>query len=250
MVSSRRFTEKETSEIIRKAAEQHARGAGNTGQEGVTETELRAAAKELGIESSAVDIALRDYDALPLSDKPGFWGGPYRREQEFIMNGTIDEDRWEEIVMLTRSTFGETGKVERRGATYEWTATGGGAYSNTVTIRQSGTSLRVKVSSEFSFIGFLAFTVGFLPLLISVVFVSKAKLPFPWGPIVGWGLAIIYFLAMRAWTASFSRRHDRNVNRFTERMQEILALDEANLMQSVVAEPLILPDGDELTMDQ
>ena len=55
-MTPRRYTEKESAEIMRKAAESQAASASSTGH-GVTEAELRSAAKELGIEPSAMDAA-------------------------------------------------------------------------------------------------------------------------------------------------------------------------------------------------
>lgn len=228
---SRRFTEKQTAEIMRRAAEIQAQGAASP--VGVSEDELRAAARELGIQGEALDAALASLEA-PEAARTGLWGGPFRREVDIVFEGQITDERWEEVLADLRRTFGETGQVDRRGNTYEWSGTGGGVDNNTVTVRQSGSAVRLSLTAEYSGLGVLAYLLSAIPMFVGVAVVAKTAPPAPWGGLALAAWAVGLLLSARTCGAWLSRRRGARLRSLAERLRAALS-DDAGLRDRLAA---------------
>ena len=222
-MSSRRYTEKESAEIIRKAAENQ---AASSGGQGVTEGELRSAAQELGIELTAINTALAEIDIAAQPKGRGFWGGPFQHETEVVFDGTLSDEKWEDVLADIRRAFGEPGTVEQRGTTMEWVGTSGGLETNTVTIRQTGKTVRIKAIADWSGVAVISYLLLILPMFLSVGLLVKLAA----GPIVStaiWfaimGAAIV---ALRHVLGSASKRTAAKVNHLVRRTQGMLAVEE------------------------
>jgi hypothetical protein len=166
-MAERRFTEKQIAEILRRAAEIQAGTA--TGQTGgtVSESELRAAAREIGLEPSSVDRALESGESS-FPPAPGFFGGPIQVEHEQAVSGVMTDDAWEDTVLDLRRTFGLEGTVTVRPEVREWSTTGGGMYSLTISVRQSGDVARVNATLNQDSACVFAYLIGMLPTIIGV----------------------------------------------------------------------------------
>lgn len=219
-MSERRFTEKEASEIVRRAVETQTHLPREGASEGIGEQELRAAARELGIDSNAFERALGDHDRDPIPTKAGLFGGPFRHETEAILDGNIDDDVWEEVVSDLRRTFGEPGKVDKRGAAYEWLATAGGLANTTVTIRNVGNSARLSISCELAGVGFLTYLLTLLPTFVGVAVLSKVNLPLEFLWALG-GMATL-FLGARQLTVRSAARQKREIAGLTGRVRTLI----------------------------
>lgn len=219
-MSERRFTEKEAGEIVRRAVEAQTRLPRDGAGEGIGEQELRAAARELGIDSNAFERALGDHDRDPLPTKAGLFGGPFRHESEAILDGNIDDEVWEEVVSDLRRTFGEPGKVDKRGAAYEWLATAGGLANTTVTVRNVGNSARLSISCELGGVGFLTYLLTVLPTFIGVAVLSKVNLPLEFLWALG-GMATL-FLGARQLTVRSAARQKREIGTLVSRVRNLI----------------------------
>lgn len=212
---------------MRKAAERQARGPVSSSGEGVSEGELKSAAKELGIEPAAIEAALREFDEVPMRERPHFFGGPYHREAEVVFDGVLTEERWEEVLLDIRKTFGEKGTTEQRGTTYEWSGTGAGTDFNTVTLRQTGGSIRMKVTSNFSGLGVIGFMMGILPgiigMAVSIALVKKQVIAPSFGVSLALGIAFFFFIAIWSWTTSFSRKRHTDLQKLTRDVQNLVS---------------------------
>lgn len=191
-MGNRRYTEREMAEIIRKAAEIQSGQANPSDSQGISEDEIRHAAMELGIAPGALDAALRGA-AESGPQQFNWWGGPTRYEAERIFDGTISDEAWEDILADLRQTFEENGTVERRGATYEWAATGGGVDYKTITLRPTGDSTRLKATSSFG--GSAAVWYAAMPIPMFVVVGLLAK--------VGWPVSAEWLVGLSAFAASW-----------------------------------------------
>ena len=207
-------------EIIRQAVEIQSGSA--SAQEGISEDELRQAAAELGIESGALSAALNSADVSEASAKSNIWGGPTRSEAERVLDGTITEDQWEEIVSELRSAFEEPGTVERRGETYEWSGTGGGLEYNTITVRQSGKTVRLKAVSSGAGLGTIGYLLGFLPIFMTVGLLTKVGLSAPMMALAISSTVALMFFAARQATISAIRRRRRIISNLFDRIQSRL----------------------------
>lgn len=221
-MTPRRYTEKESAEIMRKAAESQAASASSTGH-GVTEAELRSAAKELGIEPSAMDAALMAVDSDLKPGRKSLWGGPFQHESEAIFDGDLSEELWEDVLSDLRRTFGEPGAVEQRGSTKEWVGTGGGLVTNTVTLRQAGKSVRVKAMADWSGASVLAYIMLIFPVFITAGLMTKLAVGRVEAILIALALVGAYFLGVRFWLGASARKTARNMNQLVRRVQSLLS---------------------------
>jgi len=206
---------------MRKAADVQAQAPVKGGSEGVTELELRAAARELGIQDSAIDAALESEDTHR-DTKAGFFGGPFQQSSELVFDGSIDDDSWEEVLADVRKTFGETGTVSRRGSTYEWTATGGGVDASTFTVRQTGGTIRVNQTSDLSGLGVLGYVASILPMILSIAFFAKVQLPVPWEPILALAWVALMLIGARGWSTGLAKKRAKAIDGLMRRVQSRL----------------------------
>lgn len=247
IVGSRRFTEKQMAEIIRRAVEIQSGKA--VAAEGISEDELRTAAAELGIEPGAISAALSSVDVSDASSRPNIWGGPTRTEIERVIEGTMTEDQWEETVADLRAALEEPGTVEQRGNTYEWSGTSGGLEYNTITVRQSGGTVRLKAVSTGAGLGTLAYALGFLPIFMVVGFLVKAG---PAAPVMAASIIaaiLLMFLLARQLTSAAIRRRKRVINEVFDRMQARLETGTPD-MRSNLSRPTVKAGTDEEQIEQ
>jgi hypothetical protein len=222
-------------EIIRRAVEIQSGQVERSGREGISEDELRLAAAELGIEPGAITAALSSADSSEATARANLWGGPTRYESERVLNGILTEEQWEETVADLRRAFEEPGKVERRGETYEWSGTGGGLDFNTVTVRQSGNTVRVKSSSTGAGLGTIAYLLGFLPVFITVAVLSKAGLGPPFGVLALLAVGALTFLVARQATIAAGRRRRRLLRDVFDRLESRLESNDTDLRTNLAA---------------
>lgn len=213
----RRFTEKEAGEIVRRAAESQSRLPRDSSGEGIAEQELRAAARELGIDDVAFDQAVEAQESSPPPEKAGLFGGPFRYETEAILDGPVDDACWEDIVAEVRRTYGEPGKVEKRGSTYEWVGTGGGLANTTLTVTQGKGSARLRITAVLEGAAFIPYLLAVIPAFIGIALISNLKLPmeFMFG-VLTW---VIPFIAARQVCVAASRSHRKRTKSLVSRIR-------------------------------
>lgn len=236
-------------EIIRRAVEIQSGQAGPTAREGISEDELRLAAAELGIDSGAITAALSSAETDADSGQSNLWGGPTRYESERVLNGTITEDQWEETVADLRRVFEEPGKIERRGDTFEWSGTGGGLSYNTITIRQSGDTVRLSSASTGAGLGTLAYILGIIPVFITVAVLSKVGLTAPQAALAILGAISLMLLAARQVTVASMRRRRRLIAGVFDRVQARLESSESDLRTNLAESRPRAPEA-EGTLEQ
>lgn len=205
-------------EVIRRAAEIQSGQARPSASEGISEEEIRHAAMELGIESGALDAALRG-SSEQAPHRFNWWGGPTRYEAERIFQGNISDEAWEDILADLRQTFEENGAVERRGATYEWAATGGGVDYKTITMRPTGDSTRLKVTNSFGGIASISYLLIPLPMFIAVGFLTKVGWPVSAEWMFGLGTFAASWIGARHLTIMAAKRRFKRFTDLFDRMQ-------------------------------
>lgn len=165
-VSNHWFSEEETAQLLRRAAELQAK---QVARAGTSEAELRAAAREIGIESEALDHAISELRLSPPTGasvtRPSHHTG--QREREFP--GSLSDEAWEDIVADLRRVFKTDGEVAVRGSAREWKTCGGGVDFVTVTVRQVGPNVRATINSKMSNLGVVYYTIASMPILLGLV---------------------------------------------------------------------------------
>jgi hypothetical protein len=211
---SPRFTERQVSGILKRAAEiQSARS--ETGIDagtavGFSLAQLQQAAAELGIEADAIAEA-----AAELSHKAGqegrssIWGGPATVVLERIVEGSVSQDTWPEVLRELRNASGLVGTTTQVGRSFEWNGRGTDSEIHvTVTPEKEHSALRVTSSpSEW---GIAIYVLAGMGWLLGSVATSTAL---GWPVVADLGLAAGLFgttyLAARSGFEAICRRKGR-----------------------------------------
>lgn len=114
------YTKTEISKILSKASEIQTQKDLYGDQEGLTENELIQLAKEVGIDKNSL------LEAIQVNNEPNLdtsynWIRATSRVQQIVnVDGTFNDEEWEEIVQEIRKVTGGIGKINRVGKSFEW----------------------------------------------------------------------------------------------------------------------------------
>ncbi len=146
---ARRYDEKHTDAILRRAAElQASGGVGATGDRGLTLAEMEAIAREAGIDPALIRRAATEVDHRAAAKSSSFFGAPLRLGLERVVPGEVTDEAWGEMVIDIQGTLGP-GQVSQVGRLRTWSVLlrGGQApprpVSISATVHQNRTVLRV-----------------------------------------------------------------------------------------------------------
>lgn len=221
-MGGKRFSDKEMAKIIRKASE--IQNGGGSSLDGVSESELRAVAAELGIDPENLNSAIREVESNIGSKN--FWGGPYEVDIARTIPGVLTDESWEDVVTDLRKVFEETGEIAQRGTTREWSSKSAGTEFLTATFRQSDDSVESKVTNKFNDIAFLIHLVLLVfPLFITIGVLSKVNLAFPIEAGIAVATMLAGFFGSRKWATHYGSRRKASINQLLDRL-------EANLSRS------------------
>lgn len=117
----RLYTDREIGELIRLATGRQDQ-ADAASQRGLSLGEVERIASEVGIDPLHVRAAAADLEGVRLSaGRSRLTGGPFVIGHRRIVEGTLSEADWSEIVSELRVRLGGAGRVEQLGGTWEWT---------------------------------------------------------------------------------------------------------------------------------
>lgn len=164
--SGRRYDEKETRKILRRAGEIQSATVGGS-SDGVSLDELQRAAAAAGFDPELIAQAAAEIDN---SSEGGSWTGSKGRVHlERSIEGEPTEDTWLQMVTRLRKTFGKPGEVGRLGTSYEWSLENDNGTVHFSAIPRDGrTALRL--STEFGQGLWIAWVIGMsMGLVLSLV---------------------------------------------------------------------------------
>ena len=146
---ARRFTEKETDTILRRAAELQASGGVEaTGERGLTITEMESIAREVGLDPGLIRRAALEMDQRKAARSSPFFGAPLRLSLERVIPGDLTDDGWGTMSMEFQRSFGP-GHASQAGRMRTWSVIARGSeaasrsLSVSATVDQGRTVLRV-----------------------------------------------------------------------------------------------------------
>src|SRR6516225_7961315 len=118
----RRYTEEEVAAIFRAATEgTESQRAPGDHVDGVTLSDLRSIADEVGISPLAVTRAAQALDRAPVAAVPErFLGLPLAVERTVALDRALTEQEWERLVSQLRQVFRVRGTVRAQGSLREW----------------------------------------------------------------------------------------------------------------------------------
>jgi hypothetical protein len=223
-MAERRFNEKQTAEILRLAVQ----GQSESGL--TSESELRAAAQEMGISPEAITRAIDKTEAHVESTKSSwFWGGPMSVAVDDVFDGELTNDLWEDTIADIRKTLGEEGVISERANVREWTSTGGGLVPVTISLRQLDGAVRLDITSQVVGVAVMASVLGIPLLVMGLAMIGKFGGATP----MGIPALMVLFTAFIAATVRyfFSRTamtHEKNIHLLSKRLRTRLAENNPN----------------------
>ena len=165
-----RYTEKEVSAILKRAAELQGEGVLATG--GTSLAQLQQVAAEIGIDPVRVQQAAAELNTKGQTGPGAAWlGGPWGVDYDKLLPGVIDADSWPGVVEDLRAETGRVGFPKQVGKGYEWLSEDPDPLHMTIT--PSGSNTRVRVMARFGQWGALLYILPtFFALLIAAIVTS------------------------------------------------------------------------------
>lgn len=192
--SRRLFNEKDVGVILKRASEMQEATAST--RFGLSLDELKQVAADAGIDPRHIEAAISEMDHH-LPEETNFWGGPLWVAREVIVEGTIDEIAWEEIVSESRRYFKDTGEVREWSSSREWAHSGKNNVQAHVTATSRGGRTRIQLFwheptlAVAAYIPLLVLSLMYLP----IVFEALALTGFVAGAVYFSGVALLAFIA-------------------------------------------------------
>lgn len=224
----RLYTDREIGKLIRLATERQDQ-ADAASHRGLSLGEVERIASEVGIDPRHVRAAAADLEGTRLSaGRSRITGGPFVIGHRRIVEGTLSEADWSEIVSELRVRLGGTGRVEQLGGSWEWTRQVRDldtVLSETqVRIRPNVDQTTIDVRTHFgggATVGYLAGVV--LGGSAAAVIAASAGHPLPVDVlVVGTGI-VGGLVTARASVGAWTRRRRRTLKRVIDWLDERIA---------------------------
>ena len=244
---TRLYSEKEMGALIQRATELQQVGS-NEFECGLSIQDIERIAEELGLDPAHLRQAALELESHPDTLEPrSFWGTPFQIDLKRVVEGSLTDEQWEEIVLMLRTLTGRTGKTNDIGKSKEWfhfIDEGLGHIRVTVSPRDEQST--VKIQRQYRGIGvftyLLSFLVGGAAMLI-LSEVSGAVVSAPAGlALLGTGCSSALLMA-RAGLSAWSKRQQQKLQQLMNKvLNKLPALEDREIV-----EPLIdLPDFSEI----
>ncbi len=231
---ARLFGEEDVAKILKRATERQSKRKAPSA--GLTLEEIKQVAAEAGIDPRHIADAAREItepsagtlqaapNTAPSIDRPNFWGGPLSVTRETVVDGTIDEFAWEEMVSEARREFNDTGEVRKWSNSREWASSVNNARSHVTITTRSGKS-RLQVFWSNTALAAAAWVPALVVSLISLPIVfEELALTGGLAAFVILSVLIMAFSAARQATSLIARQQQKKMDRLLARLEQIARL--------------------------
>jgi hypothetical protein len=221
----RLYSEQEVAAILRRSAKLQ-RESEATETSGLTLTELKHIATEVGIDPAHVEAACADVRRGVREDSEAAAGSlflPLTSEDSHVVRGEIGDGQWEDVADDIRSLYGGFGTVGQVGSQLSWTHARFPEPSIQVSV--ASRAGRTKVHAQTDYSNLMAF---FMPgmfatsAIVAAVTIETLGLPTA-AVIVAIGLWLtVYWTGARAILTSLNKKEHRRARELTERVERML----------------------------
>jgi hypothetical protein len=171
-VGNRKYTEKETSAILRRATELQAQEEGTSPAGGMSLEQLQLAAGELGIKPHLISRAAADIASGTTGRPYSFWRVPTTLRMESVVPHRISEDNWPTVLNNMRRVSGRVGDSVMVGKSFEWTSSSPDTLH--VSVTPQGEQSRVSVASRYGEWALVFYLLPLIPAFIACMVVTHA----------------------------------------------------------------------------
>lgn len=192
MTDSKSYSKKEISKILTKASEIQVKKDLFEDQETLSKEDLVHIAEEVGISEEALNEALAKVGEPDLEEQTySLINGTSRIQDVSSVQGEINEDQWEDLVLEIRKITGGIGKVKKTGNTYEWEQRRSDFGYKHFSFTPKNGQTKIQMVSSWgplkSLASFLSFFIAFIVTLIAVKEISGKQLALMIAPLFGLG---------------------------------------------------------------
>ncbi len=193
----RSYNEKEIGALIQRATALHEEATGSSQHShSLSIEEVEHIAAELGLPPEHVrTAALEMEDSLYSNKSLSFWGGPFVIDQARVVDETMTQEQWEQVVMELRAFTGKKGQADEVGPAREWIhAIGEGDegfnfVKTRVAIRPGDGQTSIQIRKHYGGIAFLYAVPFFLSVFFTLVLLTEqpdlVKIAFASGSVFG-----------------------------------------------------------------
>ena len=241
-----RFSEKEIGSLVQRATELHEEAIGETAQT-LSLDEIEEIAGELGVPAEYLRAAAGEI-ARNRTATGGFslFAGPFVIDRNFVVDETIGDEQWEEIVLELRRVTGGSGQFTDVGRTREWSrSTWDGDITKTrVSVSPGERETTVRIQKQFGVAAFMAYVAAIIPVLvISGVMLTDGGA----NPFIGVGLCLAILGAARAIVSRWTKRQNANIEELSDFIARTLSTSAPGSSLNMPSQDLIeVPGLDDL----
>ncbi len=223
---------------------------------GLSILEIERIAAELGITPEHLrSAALELENQTHTQDSKGFWGIPFQIDQNRVVEGTLTDEQWEEIVLMLRTFIGRVGRTNDIGKTKEWSHFIDEGLGHTlVSISPREEQSTVKIQKQYRGLGVFVYVLSFLAGAAITLILSELEgapsVSIPMGfTILGAG-CITALLAARTGLAMWSRRQQKKLDQIMRKVLDHLSphltLNES--IEPLIEQPALSEEAVQLTL--
>lgn len=227
--AQRSYNEKEIGALIQRATELHEEARGNAAG-GLTLKEIEHIAAELGLPPEYLRKAALELKGRPDPDaKFSLWGRPFVIGQARVVDGTMSEEQWGEIVSELRSSAGGAGHVSEIGKAREWFRSigegdGGFNFSKTrVSVRPGDEETSIRIQKHFGGTAVVAYVAAVALGVIAFGFFLSEGFSDLTSLIIGFGLGLSSLALVRTSIALWARRQKDRLRKLADALAGMLS---------------------------
>ncbi len=248
----RSYNEKQIGALIQRATALHEEATGSSQHNrSLSIEEVEHIAAELGLPPEHVrTAALEMEDRLYANKSFSFWGAPFVIDQARVVDETMTQEQWEQVVMELRAFTGKKGQVDEVGSAREWIhAIGEGDegvnfVKTRVAIRPGDGQTSIQIRKHYGGIALLYAVPFFLSVFFTLVLLTEqpdlVKFAFASGSVIG------AFGVVRTLIWSWARRQKERLKRLTNLLHQTLSASSSPVLANEPTTALIeLPEMDE-----
>jgi len=222
MSSKRRYSEKQVTRVLRRAAEIQSAGRTDSA-DGLSEDEILRVGAEVGLDAGAVQKALAEVGVNDDDAQTRWLGAPEQYELERVVEGELDAHAWREMVAELNATFKQANPGTYQDGQGAWEHRHELGYVRVLAVAQRGIS-RVRLVAHIDPAIVVGMVISIATMLISTALLWSSEAMRPWGSLLTtlavWATVILTFrgivsssyLKDRAKTSALMDRLAEHVN--------------------------------------
>jgi len=156
---SRLYSEKDIGRLIQRATELQQQNEST--ERGLSLDEIKQFAAELGVDPIYMEQAASDLEGANVEDTGiTITGAPFHTSSTRVVDGFIEDDQWDEMILQLRSVEGVRGEVSDFGKIREWVYEFDGLFSTRVSVSPRDEQTVIEIRKDHRGMAYMAYFVS------------------------------------------------------------------------------------------